>query len=291
MHVLTALGARGQRVAVQDPAPRALSQAVGFARATPVALPANRDGLWTGVMPPSCAAVVVSPDGPAPTGAVMPALRRRQLADWALRENGYLVAVAQDHIAPAAAPLPRLLDLAGTRVVVVGDFRTVFAPSLRVGYALMHRSLLNAVTWSACRGHDQPSAVTQLAMAHLLAEGHVTRRLRRLGRLFERKDAMARAVLAPLQPAVRLAAPGTPGVLVVHLPDHMCAEQVHAELNLRGVVVPTLASFHLPGRPAANALVLGHGHLSDRALCTVLDELTAVLRRADCALIGQVSGL
>lgn len=290
MHVLAALGARGRRVAVQDPAPPALSQAVEYTGATAVALPADRDGLWTGVMPPSCTAAVISPDGQAPSGAVLPALLRGQLADWARREDGYLVAVAQDHITPSAAPLPRLLHMAGTRVVVVGDFRTVFAPSLRVGYVLVHRGLLGEVTRSVCRGHDQPSAVTQSAMAHLLGEGHVTRRLRRLGRLFERKDAQVRSALAPLRPAVRLAAPGTPGVVVAHLPDHVCAEQVHDELTLRGVVVPTLASFHLPGRPAGNALVLGHGHLSDRALRTALEELVAVLR-ADRAVVDRASGL
>lgn len=286
MLVLAALGVRGRRVAVQDPAPPALSQAVEYAGATAVALPADRDG----VMPPSCTAVVVSPDGQVPSGTVMPALRRRQLADWARREDGYLVTVAQDHIVPAAAPLPRLLHMAGARVVAVGDFRTVFAPSLRVGYVLVHHSLLGGVTRSVCRGHDQPSAVAQSAMAHLLAEGHVTRRLRRLERLFERKDALVRAALAPLQPAVRLAAPGAPGTIVMHLPDHVRAEQVHAELSRRGVLVPTLASFHLPGRPAGNALVLGHGHLSDRALRTALDELIAVLR-ADRAVIDRASGL
>jgi GntR family transcriptional regulator/MocR family aminotransferase len=290
VHVLAALGARGRRVAVQDPAPPALSQAVEYAGATAVALPADRDGGWTGVVPPSCAAAVVSPDGQAPCGTVMPALRRRQLADWARREDGYLVAVAQDHIAPSAAPLPRLLHMAGARVVVVGDFRTVFSPSLRVGYVLAHRSLLGDVMRCVCRSHDQPSAVAQSATAHLLAEGHVTRRLRRLGSLFARRDAQVRAALAPLQPGIRLAPPGTPGAIVVHLPDHVRAEQVHAELGLRGVVVPTLASYHLPGRPAGNALVLGHGHLPDRALRTALDELIAVLG-AVRAVTGRACGL
>ncbi|WP_218133607.1 PLP-dependent aminotransferase family protein [Lentzea fradiae] len=285
-HVLDLLGAGGRRVAVQDPAPPALSRAVGNAGATAVALPATRDGQWTGVVPPSCTAVVVSPDGPAPRGTVLPALRRRQLADWARRENGHLVAVAQDHIVPSAAPLPRLLHLAGPRVVVVGDFRTVFAPSLRVGYVLVHRGLLADAPRDACRGHDQPSAVAQSAMAHLLAEGHVTRRLRRLARLFECKDALVRTTLEPL---ARLT-PGTPGSVVVHLPDDVRAEHVHAELSLRGVVVPTLASYHLPGRPADNALVLGYGHLPDRALRTTLHELAAVLR-SDHTVVGRACGL
>ncbi|HUQ56497.1 PLP-dependent aminotransferase family protein [Lentzea sp.] len=289
-HVLAALGTRGRRVAVQDPAPSAWGQAVEYAGATAVALPADRDGGWTGVVPPSCPVAVVSPDGPAPSGTVMPALRRRQLADWARREDGHVVAVAQDHIAPSAAPLPRLLHMAGDRVAVVGDFRTVFSPSLRIGYVLAHRSLAGDVVRCVSRGHDQPSAVAQSAMAHLLTEGHVTRRLRRLAHLFARKDAVVRASLAPLQPGINLAAPGTPGVVVVHLPDHTRAEQVHAELGLRGVVVPTLASYHLPGRPAANALVLGHGHLSDRALRTALGELIAVLR-ADRAPVNRACGL
>ncbi|NUT47006.1 MAG: hypothetical protein HOV94_06730, partial [Saccharothrix sp.] len=83
---------------------------------------------------------------------------------------------------------------------------------------------------------------------------------------------------------------GAPGTVVVHLPDRIGAEQAHAELLGRGVVVPTLASFHLPGRPTGNGLVLGHGHLPDRALRTALGELVAVLRAAH-PVIDRASGL
>ncbi|WP_344037505.1 PLP-dependent aminotransferase family protein [Saccharothrix xinjiangensis] len=277
--VLDALG--GGRVAVQDPAPPVLRQVVADSGHRPVALPVDRDGGWTGAVPPSCAAVLVSPDGQQPFGAVVSALRRQQLADWARREDGLLVEVACDHVAPAAAPLPRLLHLAGPCAALVGDFRGVFAPSLRVGYVLAHRDLLGDLGRCARQDDEQPSHVAQSAMAHLLDEGRVVRRLHQLGRLFERKDALVRAALAPLGPAVRLAPPGAAGTVVAHLPDRLDAGAAHAELRRRGVLVPTLASFHLPGRPAGNGLVLGHGHLPDRVLRTVLDELVDVLAAED----------
>ncbi|MEV1117950.1 PLP-dependent aminotransferase family protein [Actinosynnema sp. NPDC049800] len=283
------LGGGRPRVAVPDPAPPALRRAVERGGGTAVALPTDRDGGWTGAVPPSCAAVFVSPDGQPPFGPVMSALRRQQLADWARREDGYLLEVADDHVVPSAAPLPRLLHLAGERTAVVGDFRTVFTPSLRVGYVLVHRDMLDPARCTL-QDHEQPSHTAQSAMARLLAEGSVVRRLHQLGRLFEHKDAVVRAALAPLEPAVRLAPPGAPGTVVVHLPDRIDAEQAHAELLGRGVVVPTLASFHLPGRPTGNGLVLGHGHLPDRALRTALGELVAVLRAAH-PVIDRASGL
>ncbi|GAA3464274.1 PLP-dependent aminotransferase family protein [Saccharothrix longispora] len=275
---LDALGRPGGRVAVQDPAPPVLRQVVGDGGHPVVALPVDRDGSWTGTVPPACAAVVVSPDGVAPHGAVVSALRRQQLADWARREDGQLlVEVVGDHVAPRAAPLPRLLHLAGPRTALVGDFRALFAPSLRVGYALLHRDLLGNLDRAPRRDDEQPSHVAQSAMAHLLDGGHVVRRVHQLGRLFERKDALVRAALTSLAPAVRPAPAGAPGVVVAHLPDRLDAERVRVELLGRGVVVPTLASYHLPGRPAGNGLVLGHGHLPERALRTALDELIAVL--------------
>ncbi|QFZ20307.1 aminotransferase-like domain-containing protein [Saccharothrix syringae] len=274
--VLDALGGPG-RVAVQDPAPPVLRQVVADSGRRAVALPVDRDGGWTGAVPPACTTAVVSPDGGPPFGAVVSALRRQQLADWARREEDHLVVeVVGVHVAPAAAPLPRLSNLAGVRTAVVGDFRTVFAPSLRVGYVLLHRDLLKALPPGAF-GDEQPSHVAQSALAHLLTEGSVLRRLHQLERLFSRKDALVRAALAPLGPAVRLAPPGAAGTVVVHLPDRLDAECVHAELHRRGVLVPTLASFHLPGRPAGNALVLGHGHLPEQVLRGVLDELVDVL--------------
>ncbi|GAB2968000.1 PLP-dependent aminotransferase family protein [Saccharothrix stipae] len=272
---LEALGGRGRRVAVPDPAPPVLRQAVERAGGTAVALPTDRDGGWTGAVPPSCTAVFVSPDGQPPLGAVMSALRRQQLADWAHREDGYLVEVAGDHVVPSAGSLPRLLHLAGERAALVGDFRTLFTPSLRVGYVLVHRDLLDP---ARCGRQDpeQPSHVAQSAMAHLLAMGRVVRRPHQLGRLFERKDALVRAMLAPLEPAIRVAPPGAAGTVVLHLPDRLDAERAHVELRRRGVVVPTLAAFHLPGRPAGNGLVLGHGHLPDRALRRAVCELVDV---------------
>ncbi|GAB3882647.1 hypothetical protein GCM10029964_040720 [Kibdelosporangium lantanae] len=103
---------------------------------------------------------------------------------------------------------------------------------------------------------DQPSVITQLAGAHLLADG--VRLTHRLCQLHDRKRSILQAVF--------------PGPFV---PVDSAAQAARALLG-RGVRVETLDAYH---GTSEQALLLGYAHLPDETLRKALSVLKEVLQR------------
>jgi GntR family transcriptional regulator/MocR family aminotransferase len=232
------------RVAMEHPAPPALWRPV-----RPIPLGSD--------IPDSCGVVVVSPDAHTVTGRIMPADRRRQLADWSAGTGGTIVELAGDNVVrPAACRLPRLVDLA-PRTCVVGDFRDLLP--VQLGYILVPSGLAGRIG-----PPDRPSHVLQAAAANLIADG--VQLVHRARQLRARKHAIVESIL-----------PGLGGVL--RLPMGIAATDVARELIGRGVRTETLTAYHFAPAPVPQALVLGYGHLPDHVLRKALLEVTEVLAR------------
>ena len=191
----------------------------------------------------TCDTMVTSSDGHPVTGEIMPFRRRRQLATW----PGNLVELLPDNVI-RPVHLPRLVALA-PRTCVVGDLTDLLAVPL--GYALVPAHLVDRIG-----AVGQPSAITQLAAAHLLTDG--VRLMHRLCQLHSRKRSILRTVF--------------PGPLV---PVDSAARVAKALLG-RGVRVETLDAYH---GTTEQALLLGYAHLPDDTLRRALSVLTEVLPR------------
>lgn len=277
--VLEALGAAGPDVAMAVPAPAAMRRAVpGPDRglAGPSALPFGRGGIDVAAIPLRCRVLVVSADGQPPYGYVLSGDSRHEVAGWATRTRGWVVDIACDEVfRPAAAPLPRLPDLAGASAVTVGGFDALLGPGLRLGYALVPAALARPLARLLDDRGLQPAYQVQLALAELLDNGTVVRLMHRLGRAYRRKRRLLDAVLGPLAcrdgghpiSSAVVPLPGEPGEMDAVLPA----------LRRRGLLVGTLADYHLDGAHPPSGLVLGYGHLPDPDLRAACERLAVVL--------------
>lgn len=276
--VLQALRLAGPQVAVEEPGPPALRRAVSPGLGDPSLLPVDRAGARVADLPPSCRAVVVSPDGHEPLGHIMSAERRAEAAAWAAETGGWLVEVACDTVfRPDAYRLPRLSTLAGGSTVVVGGFGTLLAPGIGLGYAVVPAALARRLARLVAGRGEQPPHILQLAIAELLTSGAVTRLMHQLGRAYRRKR---RLVETALHPVARLAGLGAAGSAVLYLPGEQDGRYAARELHRRGVRVRALAAYHCPDRlpqPARSGLVIGYGHLPDPALRAGLAALAREL--------------
>jgi len=274
--VLDALGLCGSAVAVEEPVAPAVLAAGGD---DPVPLPVDREGARIDGVPPSCRALVLGPDAQMPTGAVLSARRREAAAAWARHNDGWLVELACDAVfRPGAAGLPRLLGpAAGGTATLVGGFCDVLTPALKLGYAVVPAGLARQIARRLAERAEQPPHVTQLAVAALLRDGTVLRRMYRLGRLYAGKRRLVESALAALSPHARLDRFDGVGTVLLHLPPGVDATVVSEALRAVGIRVPSLAEYHFSGRPAANAIVVGYGHLPDAALHTALADLADAL--------------
>jgi GntR family transcriptional regulator / MocR family aminotransferase len=279
--VLAALDCRGATVAIEDPVPPAFRLAAAGGAGDPVPLPVDGDGARLDAVRPGCAVVVLSADAQAPLGHVLSAARRRQAIDWASRTGGHVIEIACDAVPrPAAAQLPRLLAAADeARVVLIGGFGELLTPTLKLGYAVVPRELARQLRTDLADDPEQPSYLTQLAVAHLLAGGTLHRLMKRLAGIHAHKRALVQAALEPLRGRVELFGLDAVGTVGLRLPPGLDAEHVAAGLAGRGLVVPTLARYQSRHQPADGALLLGYQHLSDSALRGGLASLVTALAR------------
>jgi len=269
--VLDAIGG-GTPVAVEEHAPPAWHAAVAGPNRGTAPLAVDGEGARRTGLPPDCRTLVLSTEGHLGQGRTLSAGRRVELAGWAHRTGGTLVEMACDAVfRQGASRLPKLLDLAPERTVLVGGFCAALAPTLRLGYLVVPRALAGTLRRIIAERAEQPPFVTQLAMSHLLADGTIVRLMHRRALLYRHKRGIVEEALRGVVGVEGLDAVGT---VVLRLPGWADADRADADwvadaLRARGIRLPSMG----PGR-----LLLGYGHLGDAELRRGLRALVAVLR-------------
>jgi len=143
----------------------------------------GRDGIDIKSLYESGAAVCyISPSHQYPTGLVMPVQKRMEVIRWADSTNGYILEDDYDsELRLSGRPVPSLysLDSSG-RVVYIGSFSTVIAPSLRISYMILPGTL-NERYKSIISGYRSTvSTADQLVLAEYIDKGLFEKHLRRM---------------------------------------------------------------------------------------------------------------
>jgi 2-aminoadipate transaminase len=203
--VVRALVDPGAVVALAEPGYVGAIQAFRLAGAVLAAIPSDRDGLIVDALAErlveGCrpALVYVVPNFHNPTGATMPADRRRALADLAER-YGFII-VSDDpygHLRWAGeevAPICSFTD----RVVSLGTISKLLCPGMRVGYAVAPPALAAALVMLKQAVDLHTSTLAQMAAYRVLSDpGFLPRHLEAIRPVYRRRAALLIAALAQL---------------------------------------------------------------------------------------------
>jgi GntR family transcriptional regulator / MocR family aminotransferase len=248
------------------------------ARLIPV--PVDREGLVvnTGLArAPAAKLAYVTPSHQSPLGVTMSLSRRLALLDWADRADSYLLEDDYDsEFRYVGRPLASLqgLDTAG-RVIYLGTFSKVLFQSLRIGYLVLPEPLVEPFV-AVRRLVDMHSPLLeQAALADFIAEGHYTRHLARMRRLYGgRRLALLEAVKdLPLE----LDAPEAGLHCIGWLPPGVDDRSVAYKALQHGLEVWSVSHACLEP-PERGGLLLGYGSPSPEALRDGVSRLAAALR-------------
>jgi GntR family transcriptional regulator/MocR family aminotransferase len=150
--------------------------------------PVDADGLRVDELPRDVDAVVVSPDHHFPSGVALAPERRRALAEWAVSGDRLVVEHDYDghfrYDRPAAGTLQAM---APEHVAYVGSASSPLAPTLRLGWAVMPARLVEPVANQVFASVVATSRLSQLALAELIARGHLDRHIRRARTAYRRR--------------------------------------------------------------------------------------------------------
>jgi GntR family transcriptional regulator/MocR family aminotransferase len=188
----------GETAVIEEPGYFSARQALIAHGAQVVGVPVDKSGLVTEALPTRRPGLVfVTPSHQFPLGAEMSQRRRLELLRYASRQDTWIVEDDYDaEIRYDGRQVPALCSIdKQRRVIFVGSFSKVLAPSLRLAYLVMPPALRDDFVVAKRLDDMGCPAIEQAALAHFLAGGGFERHLRRVVRsLRSRRDALFAAL-------------------------------------------------------------------------------------------------
>lgn len=170
-------------IAIEDPgymAARDIFYNNGY-NVTPISL--EKDGISIEELNNSSAkAVYVTPSHQFPTGSVLPIKKRIQLLEWAKRNGGIIIEDDYDsEFRYNSRPIPSLqsIDSIGS-VIYIGTFSKSLSPSVRIGYMVLPKSLLEKYNKLFKYYHVTVSIIQQRILQQFMHLGYWDRHLRKI---------------------------------------------------------------------------------------------------------------
>lgn len=240
----------GERAWVEDPGYPTTRQVLRQFGLDLEAVPVDTDGMnveqaIAGARPAQVA--MVTPGHQSPLSMALSLPRRQLLLDWAARTGGWIVEDDYDgEYRYVSRPLPALasLDRHG-RVLYAGTFSKVLFPGIRLAYLVVPQAHVAAFerVGRALFSAGSPS-ITQALVAEFVAEGHFTRHIQRMRRLYNERRALTIDALERHLPD-GLQVDRSPGGmhLVLRLPDHISDTALAKQVLAKGMSVQALSAW------------------------------------------------
>ena len=183
-----ALVNRGEVAWIEDPGFYQARRTFGFAGATVVPRPVDREGITIGQPSKqgSPKIIYVTPSHQFPLGMTMSLARRTALIDFARNRDAYIF--EDDHNSEfryTGPPLPCLqgLDTVG-RVIYSGTMSKILYPSLRLGYIVAPEQLVEPMIKIRAVMDQHSPAIDQATLARFLTEGFFLSHIKRMRKLY-----------------------------------------------------------------------------------------------------------
>lgn len=270
----------GDRILVEEPGYPSLWRTLGELALEIVRVPIDGDGFDIARAGGKARAAAVTPSRHYPTGATMPLARRLQLIEWAIAEDAWIIEDDYDsEYRYRGRPLPALasLDERG-RVLYVGSFSKTMLPGLRLGFLVVPAALADRFAATIAARTPRAALMMQPVLARFIAEGHLGAHIRRMRRLYAKRQAALIAALARHGRGILSAEPEPAGMhLVCTLTNGMEDREAEARARAAGLSAPALSAY-FAGPPTREGLLLGYAGFDEETIDDAIARLARCLR-------------
>lgn len=242
-------------------------------------IPVNYHGLNVKALRNTTArAVYVTPSHQFPTGRTMSIARRLQLIDWAYERDALIIEDDYNcHLRYDVKPAPALQGLAPDKVIYIGSFSKILAPSLRVAYAVLPANLVLRLQEGKGIYACSVPWIVQKPLELFLQENLFESHLRKMLRQFKKKrDILLRALQEHFGAAVTVSG-GNAGLhVLLHLNQPVSSENLAERAAQAGVYIHS-DKIWVESSPGQTACVLlGFGAIKNEDI----DPAVRLLRQA-----------
>ena len=265
-------------VAIEDPHYPPMRVAFAAAGAKVESVGVDGEGLIVDQLPRDGRVISICPSHQFPLGVTMSVRRRKELLDFAAKHGAVIVEDDYDgEFRFEGSPLPALRTSdAANSVFYVGTFSKCMLPALRLGFIVAPAwAMRTLVAAKNCLDWHSPTPI-QHAVASFIAEGHLTRHVRTMGKVY---GARRQLLLKLLRESLSDWLTPLPSFYGMHLTAlarrSIDLDAVTRVLVTQGVGIHTLDRYYI-NRTSDSGLVLGYGAAESRDIV----QGVALLRRA-----------
>jgi len=115
-----------------------------------------------------------------------------ELLEWAYKNNGLIIEDDYDAmIRYGGMPIPCLQGLdKNDCVVYLGSYSKMLLPSLRISFMVIPKKLLSKYNSVKAKYTQSTSKIDQLVLANFMKEGYMQKHLRKIKRIYKKKNTM-----------------------------------------------------------------------------------------------------
>jgi len=245
-----------------------------------VPLPIETDGINVGELEASEVDIAyVTPSHQFPTGAVLSATKRAQLLNWAAaKPERYIIEDDYDsEFRYTSRPIPALqsMDVSG-RVIYISTFSKSLMPSLRIAYMVLPKRLMRAYRQTFLHYSSSVPRFDQQLVSAFMKEGHFSRHLNRMRKLYKKKLEHLTAVLHVFAPQVSVSGQQAGMHIVLTVQTALTENELVERAKSAGIRVFGLGSYDVEGKNVSPPkIVLGFGGLTEQEIESGIMNLMA----------------
>jgi GntR family transcriptional regulator / MocR family aminotransferase len=272
----------GDAVWTENPAYPGLTAVLADTQAALYRLPVDGNGmnLAYGISKfPPAKAVFVTPSHQYPLGMPLSMPRRAALLTWARENDAWVVEDDYDsELRYAGHPFPSMQGLDPARVIYLGTYSKVLAPSLRLGYAIVPTPLIEAFAGARALMDRHSPVADQHVVAAFMREGYFETHIRRIRRVYAQRRATLLDELAMQIPAIEVQ-PSEQGMHIVAWLPHGTDDCKIADLAYSAGIAIRAISPMYEGSAPRPGLMLGFGGFSESQIREGVSGLKAIIER------------
>ncbi|EKL9830505.1 PLP-dependent aminotransferase family protein [Vibrio alginolyticus] len=187
----------GDKVGVEDPGYPLTKLVLENEYLTPSFLPVDSYGVSI-PQDSEIKAIVVTPAHQSPTCVSLSLQRRQMLLDWANGNDRWIIEDDYDgEYRHTGLPLPALKSLdTKDRVIYSGTFSKVLFPNLRTAYIVVPQNLVSSFEQLSELYAGNVSGLTQLCILNFMQEGHFSRHIQRMRKLYRSRREFAAKIFS-----------------------------------------------------------------------------------------------
>jgi GntR family transcriptional regulator/MocR family aminotransferase len=271
---------RGDRILIEEPGYVLIRRTFSELGLKTVPIAVDEDGLDIAKGPKDARAAVVTPARHYPLGMTMPLARRLALLEWARLRKTWIIEDDYDsEYRYHGKPLPALMGVDEAGVVIsLGSFSKTMLPGLRIGYLVLPHDLLRDISSVIRNRGARVSLFLQPVLAEFMRQGHYAIHIRRMRRLYAKRQLALREAIERHAGDVLTTTPEPGGMhLICTLKRGMNDREASRRAADCGLLAPALSDY-FAGAPFRQGLVLGYAGFDETVIDSSIRKLAQALR-------------